>query len=213
MRRGVLILGLGLGLAAQTLTVQAGDDFAKAMALVRSGEAAQAVVAFGDLARGGNAAAQLNLAILHTRGEGTPQDDSRAFYWAWRARLQGEPRAISLIEYLDKRIDDATTVRVADELKSDLSQLAKQGHVWALMAIGRVESQLRKPSNPQEALALYMLAAAFEVPKAALLRDAQEAEMSVSDRLSAQKKARRMFQDWCAKMSDAAKPVTCVSSS
>jgi len=207
-----IILGVGLGLAGPFSSVQAGDDFARAMEFVRSGKPAQAVVVFHGLAQAGDAAAQLNLAILHTRGEGTPQDDAQAFYWAWRSRLGGEARAIALVDYLKRRIDEDTGNAVAERLTADLVDLAQAGQTWAFLALGRVEAQMRQPARTQEALQWYTVAAAFEVPRAALLRDAQQAEMEMADRLAAQAKAREMFQSWCNKVPDAAKPATCVPS-
>ena len=46
------------------------------------------------LARGGEARAQYDLALMYDKGQGVPQSDAKAREWYERAAEQGEPRAL-----------------------------------------------------------------------------------------------------------------------
>ncbi|TQE98177.1 MAG: hypothetical protein FKY71_15195 [Spiribacter salinus] len=79
-------------------------SFGVALQLAEDGRAAEAVSMFRHLSRDGDPVAQVNLAVMQALGQGIPQDDVSAAYWAWRARFAGEARAIELSEHLVSRL-------------------------------------------------------------------------------------------------------------
>lgn len=188
---------------------QAHPPFAEAVALAKTGQYGAAKAAFETMAQQGHGPAQFNLAVLHARGLGTPQDDQRAYFWAWRARLQNQPQAIALSQRLAMALDAKTQNQVAAELATALEALAAQGEIAALMARGRVALQVQTPPAPTTALPWLNIAAAFGVPKAALLRDAVAAGLSPAQRQTAQTAARALFGEWCGKLAKQAKPPAC----
>lgn len=207
MRRLVLsgvFLALATGLQAAPK-----PSFATAVQLAETGRAAEAVAIFRQLSQTGDPVAQVNLAVLQALGQGVPQDDVSAAYWAWRARFAGEARAIDLADYLVSRLTDPARARLADRLDADLQALAASGKVTAFLSLGRVALELRSPAQDARALEWFSLAAAFEVPKAALLRDAVAMRLEPAARLSAQEKTLQAFGEWCGTLPVEARLPTC----
>jgi TPR repeat protein len=207
MRRLVLsgvFLALATGLQAAPK-----PSFATAVQLAETGRAAEAVAIFRQLSQTGDPVAQVNLAVLQALGQGVPQDDVSAAYWAWRARFAGEARAIDLADYLVSRLTDPARARLADRLDADLQALAASGEVTAFLSLGRVALELRSPAQDARALEWFSLAAAFEVPKAALLRDAVAMRLEPAARLSAQEKTLQAFGEWCGTLPAEARLPTC----
>lgn len=212
MRGWLTAVGFAVALGLQPPALWAGQaqtPFAAAVALAKAGQYGAAKAAFETLAQQGHGAAQVNLAVLHARGLGTPQDDQRAYFWAWRARLQNQPQAIALSQHLATTLDEKTQNQVAAELSSTLEALAATGQIAALMARGRVALQVQTPANPTDALPWLNIAAAFGVPRAALLRDAVAAGLSPAQRLTAQTAARALFDEWCTKLAENGRPAAC----
>jgi TPR repeat protein len=207
--RGVAITALLLALAGGAQAATSQPSFGAALQLAKEGHAAEAVSMFRHLSQNGDPVAQVNLAVMQALGEGVPQDDVSAAYWAWRARFGGEDRAIDLSDYLVSRLTDAARTALADRLDADLQALATQGQVDAFFALGRVALELRAPAQDQTAFEWFSLAAAFEIPKAALLRDAISLRMDPADRLKAQEKTGQAFQDWCQVLSSEHRLPTC----
>lgn len=195
------------------------DPFDAALTAARDGRPDLAAALFADLARAGDGAAQMNLAVLMARGDGLPQDRAGALYWAWRARLSGRPEAAPLIDLLSRTgagiapgAGPAAAVSARDlaaRLVADLGSLAASGRPDAFLALGRVQAEVQEPPRPVEALAWYMLAAAHGVPHAALLRDAVALEIAPADRLAAESLARDLFAEWCGRLPASARLASC----
>lgn len=199
----VLIAG---GAPAQT---EPSSGFDRAVDLARQGQAAAAAALFADLSHVGNRAAQVNLAVMQARGQGLPQDDQAAAYWAWRARLAGETRAIALSDLLLERLTDTARKKLADRLTADLTALAELGAHGNFAALGRVEAQLRTPPRLEEAAVWFTIGAAFEESGAVPLREVVVGGLDTATRLAVQERAREAFAVWCAKLDSASSPATC----
>ncbi|MEL6915435.1 MAG: sel1 repeat family protein [Pseudomonadota bacterium] len=184
-------------------------DIETALDHVRDGRAAEAVAIFRDLARAGSSVAQVNLAVMHARGEGVPLDIEEATYWAWRARLMGETRAAAPSEALLVQLPPAQREAVADRLASDLELLAEDGSFRAFVGLGLTELEVRRPADPRRASLWFTLAAAFEEPHGFALRDIALAELDERDRLRVQAEARSVFGDWCERLPLEKRPASC----
>jgi|GEM_PF-1114681 TPR repeat protein len=207
MRRFLLASALWLcGAAAMAGST---PDFGRAVAMAQDGQAGAAVAIFADLAQAGHRAAQVNLAVMLARGQGVPQDDQAAAYWAWRARLAGEMRAMEVSDLLLGRLTEAARARLADRLIADLSARAKEGVPGQFAAIGRVEAQLRAPSRMEAAALWFTLGAALEEPGALALREVAMADLEPKARLAVQERAGAEFVKWCADMPAEARPKAC----
>ncbi|MEM9435485.1 MAG: hypothetical protein AAGA15_00480 [Pseudomonadota bacterium] len=185
------------------------SDIDTALDLVRDGQAAEAVAIFRELAEAGDSTAQVNLAVMHARGEGVPLDDVEAGYWAWRARLMGDRRAALQSDMLLARLPKGARNALATRLSGDFETLARSGQSQAFVALGRLETEVRQPPKPQSAAVWLTLAAAFEVPFARTLRDAASAALSDAARLKVQSQAREAFAEWCVAVPEGTAPASC----
>jgi uncharacterized protein len=196
---GVAVLGLGLGLGLPCAPARAeAPTFAEAMAAVEAGQPARAVAIFATLARSGDLAAQLNLAVLTAQGRGLPQNDLDAAYWAWRARLGGLPAAVAPSDHLLARLAPEAATTLAQRLADDLDALAEGGASWAFLALARLELHLAPAPDTARAYGAAAVAAALGVAGAQALRDALAQDLDGPARLAAQAQATERFVVWCA---------------
>ncbi|WP_417727028.1 sel1 repeat family protein [Roseovarius sp.] len=207
MRR--FVLASAVVLTGAMATAGSTPSFDQAVSLARDGKAGAAAAMFADLAHDGNRAAQVNFAVLQAKGQGLPQDDQEAAYWAWRARLAGEIRAIALSDLLLGRLTDAARTKLADRLIHDLTVQAETGMPDQFAAIGRVEVQLRNPPRMDVAALWFTLGAAFEERGALALREFAMNGLDAKARLVVQERASVEFATWCAKVPRDVRPETC----
>lgn len=185
-------------LGSAMLPASAGpEDFAAALTVYQAGDPVAAVARFRDLAHVGDAQAQLSLSLLLRRGHGVPRNDEAAFYWAWRARLAGHHDALRLTEIIAGELPQSSIRAVARRLDEDLARIAEAGTPAALLDRARVALSLADMPDREEALAWSSVAAALGVPGASELRDALGEELGAERRIAAQKRAERLFEDWC----------------
>lgn len=183
--------------------------FSAAVEQARQGELALAAQGFRELAAQDHTGAQINLAVMIARGMGLPQDDLTAAYWAWRARLAGDRRAIELADHLRQQLDPALATTLAQRLRDDLTILAETGDLSALLALGVIAADLDSPARPVDAYVWFSIAAAFEVPQAVRLRDLLAAGLDQTSRRAAQEQAQAAFGDYCARLPVTARVATC----
>jgi hypothetical protein len=203
MRRTLLVSAAAGLVGGAMLPARAGpEDFAAALTVYQAGDPVAAVTRFRELAEAGDVRAQLNLALMLRRGHGRPRNDEAAFYWAWRARLGGHQDAPRLTEVIAADLPAASVQQVARRLDEDLAALADAGRASAMLDRARVALRLAADPDREQALAWASVAGALGVPGAAELRDALGRELGGARRVAAQKRAERLFEDWCAAASD-----------
>ena len=83
-----LALAVALGFAA--VSTQAGP-YEDALAAYESGDYATALRLWHPLAEQGHPAAQFNLSVMYTNGQGVPKDYAEALKWRRRAAERGYP--------------------------------------------------------------------------------------------------------------------------
>lgn len=211
MRRRLILAVLVV--VAGACSADAGQEarFDTALQLARGGQGGAAVAMFQKLAHAGDAAAQVNLAVMLARGQGLPQDEAAAAYWAWRARLAGETRATGLSDHLMTRLTEEACAALAARLLRDLTAQAERGEMQALVGLGRVEIEIRSPARLQEAALWFTLAAAFEVQHAMVLREVAMRDLEPAQRLSVQARARAEFTRWCRVLATDDRPRSCTA--
>ena len=193
-RAHILVLGAALTAAAQPAQPNA---FAEAVQAARDGQAAQAVRMFRTLAQDRNGEAQFNLSVLYARGDGVPQSDEMALYWAWRARFSGIKRAKVLTQYLTRSATPALLEKVQMRLRDDLGQRINEGHKEAMLSLGRVYLELTDPADPELALVWFTIAAALQQPHANTWRDVVGRKLDAKTRIAAQERADSLYKQWC----------------
>ncbi|WP_159082500.1 tetratricopeptide repeat protein [Paragemmobacter aquarius] len=198
MMRLALALSALLTLPAQAQAqVTETPDFRRAIAAARAGDTATAAALFLPLARGGDAQAQFNLALLFFDGRGLPQNHAEALYWAWRARLSGRPEAQALIA----RMVDAATPdlrkALAARITADLDPRVKAGEGRAMLELSFVLLDILPEPDLVSAYVWQALSAAFETPNAVAARNATFARLDPKDRPKAQEMAMGQLKTLC----------------
>ena len=183
------------------------DPFQNAMDAYNIGNKALSARIFRDMAGDGDAHAQFNTSVLFALGDGVPQNDALALYWAWRARLTGLAEAVALVEYLTPKLTDDAFEEIARSLEYKLKQEIENGNELAMMGLGRVYNEVMPERDLVSAFVWLSMAAALDVKNSSLLRDAVSIEMLLKDRVDAQGRAARVFAEWCGNHESA--PTAC----
>lgn len=190
------ILGLCATLSVLAQPAQP-NAFSEAVAAARSGQAAQAVQMFRELADQHNGPAQFNLAVLYALGSGVTQNDETALYWAWKARFSGVGKAKTLTNYLGSGATTELMEKVQRRLRDDLLEDVNGGNKDAMLALGRVFLEITDPVDNEQALVWFTMAAALQVPHASKWRDVTSRKLDRETRLTAQNRAASLYQQWC----------------
>jgi TPR repeat protein len=90
LRIGALVLGCVIALFNQAATA---DELTDALIRYAVHDYGRAIEMLTPLADRGNAVAQMQLGLIHARGEGVPRDDVAAIDWLTRAAEQGQSEA------------------------------------------------------------------------------------------------------------------------
>ena len=130
----------------------------KAIVAYISGEYRHAFELWQDRAVAGDPLAQFNLAVLHDRGQGTPQDAELAIAWYERAAEQGVVAALYQLGviYSEGNAVPADPVRALYWF----DQAAARGHVTALSKVRLIRGQADQVGGAPEV----SLPAAFPIP-------------------------------------------------
>jgi uncharacterized protein len=188
------LLALVLILASSPLHA---DPFATAMQNVREGRHAAAVAGFHDLARGGDATAAHNLAILFALGQGVPQNRTEAAFWAVTALLAGLERAVPLADLMLSDLSSADRDALSARLEVQFAPLSAKGDGQAMLALAVVLALVRAEPDLLAAHAWQSIAAALDVLGAARARELTLSMMTPAQRAQAQGQAWQAFADWC----------------
>ena len=190
-------LALALIAALAVPPVALADPFAAALADARAGRHGQAAAGFHALAQAGDGEAAYNLALLFMTGQGVPQNQPEAAYWAWQARLAGVPQAEGILARLSDQLDAESRQGLAARLEAELTPRAMAGDGAAMLSLAVVLLHLRPMPDAAKAHAWQSIAAALDVPGAVAARDAGVRAMDDAQRRAAEAEAMAAFQAWC----------------
>ena len=98
-------------------------DLGSAAAAYKKGEFASAFQQFKELAELGQPEAQLDLAIMYARGEGTTPSNTYAHAWASLASANGESRAATLRLRFESELTP-TSLQISSDIQAQYSQAA-----------------------------------------------------------------------------------------
>lgn len=171
--------------------------FETALDHLAQGHSSKAVAQFQLAAGTGHAEAQFNLAVMLAKGDGILQDDQDALFWAWRARMSGVKRAVTLVDYLNTRLPADSALITGTSLELAYSDLFQNGNAKAALAIGRVHNEIYSERNVEMAYKWFTIAAALDVKFANAFREAVSYELNAVQRSSVQTQAKSTLTLWC----------------
>lgn len=189
-------------LAAILGTSALAGSFENALDFLSEGKSSKAVAEFQTAANAGHGEAQFNLAVMMAKGDGTLQDDQQALYWAWRSRMAGVKRAVTLVEYLNTRLPGDVNTKVATDLELTYINLFEDGNAKSALAVGRIHNEIYPERNIEMAYKWFTIAAALNVKYAKAFREAVSLELDAVQRASAQTQAKATLKLWCTDQSD-----------
>jgi len=195
-------LGAGLLLASNGRA----DPFEEALAHAAAGRYGAAAAGFHGLALKGDAEAAYNLSLLFATGQGLPQNDDEAAFWAWRARLAGLAHAAPLISSLMPGLPEDRRATLARRLEAGLYPEARAGNGAQMLALAAVMAAIRPEPDMVAAYSWQSIAAATDTPGAVAARNQTLASIPRESRHAAQDAALQAFADWCAGRGDEAPP-------
>ena len=135
----------GATLAVVSLLAYAGPaaaDFKAGVAAYKTSDYATAHKEFLVLAEKGVAAAQSNLGLMYSRGQGVPQDNARAAYWYRMAAEQGLAVAQHNLGILYKKGDGVPEDEVLALMWLYLSE--ESGYLGAKKSLATLEKKVSK---------------------------------------------------------------------
>src|SRR6056297_1114726 len=169
------------------------DAVEDALSAFREGNMQHAVALLSEAAHQGDMTAAANLGVLLARGQGTAQNDAEALYWLWKARLMGESRAGHMADAVARCMSAEPRDEVLDRLARDLEAMVQDGSIRVLLALGALESALRRPADTGQAYMWFAAAAALGNTEALILRDKMALGLSASERQAAQEKLSKIY--------------------
>jgi TPR repeat protein len=187
-------LKFAVALALAVLLLPAGlhASFEEGVAAWERGEFTKAFRELKDLAEQGHAAAQYNVGVMYTRGEGTRRDPEEAAFWYRKAAVQGNAAAQNNLGVLYNRGEGVS--RDLEEAVFWYRWAADQGYPAAQHNLGLMyEHGLGVKQDDVEAYKWYDLAAAEEGNEAS-----RQAREKISGRMTAARiaAARKLSRLW-----------------
>lgn len=201
------LVALFLLIVSPVLSAQA-DPFAIAMHDAVEGRHAAAAAGFHALAQTGDATSAHNLAILFALGQGVPQNQTEAAYWAIMALLNGLEHAAKLSDLLLLEVQQDQRLHVAQRLEQHFTPKAQSGDAQAMLALAVVLAIVNPTPDLLTAYAWQNIAAALDTTGAIRARELTRLLMTDAEKSTAQAQAIETFADWCVLRSDQA-PASC----
>ncbi len=118
-------------------TLDMTKEFENAIFLYRKNDYEQALDKFEELSDLGNSKSQHNLAVMYFKGQGTPQNFNRAYYWSIMSMLNGQKKAEILVKNNQKKFGDAKRAEIESEVKDNLEQAINEGKVYAVVPLAK----------------------------------------------------------------------------
>lgn len=184
-------------LAFSMATPAISGPFETALDFLAAGQSSKAVAQFQLAAGTGHGEAQFNLAVMLAKGDGILQNDQDALFWAWRARMSGVKRAVTLVDYLYTRLPVDGSVITGTSLELTYSDLFQNGNADAALAMGRIHNEIYPERNVEMAYKWFTIAAALDVKYAKAFREAVAYELDAVQRSSMQRQAKATLKLWC----------------
>ena len=112
-------------------------EFENAIVLYRKNSYELALKKFEKLSDLGDDKSQHNLAVMHYKGQGIPQNFNRAYYWSIMSMLNGQKKAEILMNNNKKRVSDINKEEVQNEVKDYLEEAINEGKVYAIIPLAK----------------------------------------------------------------------------
>ena len=112
-------------------------EFENAISIYRKNDYEQALKKFEKLSDFGDSKSQHNLAVMHYKGQGIPQNFNRAYYWSVLSMLNGQKKAEILVKNNQKRVSEINKVEIENEVRDNLEKAVNEGKTYAVIPLAK----------------------------------------------------------------------------
>ena len=150
---------------------------------------------FKSLSEKNDPNSQYNYALLLFKGVGTPTDLEEAWYWAWRARLNGVERAnaltIDIAEMLSMDEAESLQIRLLAAVELD----ANAGDPRALSSVAKTYFYVKATPDYEDGYTWALVAQAFGQEDILDIIGNAEAKLALDQKLKSQRLANQIFSE------------------
>ncbi|MDB2396601.1 hypothetical protein N9W03_02260 [Planktomarina temperata] len=150
---------------------------------------------FKSLSEKNDPNSQYNYALLLFKGVGTPTDLEEAWYWAWRARLNGVERANSLTVDIAKMLSSEEAESLQIRLLAAVELDANAGDPRALSSVAKTYFYVKKAPDYEDGYTWALVAQAFGQEDVLDIIGDAEANLALDQKLKSQRLANEIFSE------------------
>ena len=168
-------------------------EFDDAVLLYRKNDHAQALDKFEKLSDLGDAKSQHNLAVMHYKGQGIPQNFNRAYYWSIMSMLNGQRKAEILMKNNQKRVSDINKEEIQNEVRDNLEKAINEGKVYAVIPLAKWHLAFPKKPDYNNTYLWLSVASALNIPNSNKARNSIIKKIKSKDLNEIQNEANEIF--------------------
>ena len=150
---------------------------------------------FKSLSEKNDPNSQYNYALLLFKGVGTPTDLEEAWYWAWRARLNGVERANSLTVDIAKMLSSEEAESLQIRLLAAVELDANAGDPGALSSVAKTYFYVKEAPDYEDGYTWALVAQAFGQEDVLDIIGDAEANLALDQKLKSQRLANEIFSE------------------
>ena len=112
-------------------------EFENAILLYKNNDYKEALEKFERLSDLGDAKSQHNLAVMHYKGQGIPQNFKRSYYWSIMSMLSGQKKTKILLKNNQKKINGINKEEIEIEVRDNLEKAVNEGKIFAVTPLAK----------------------------------------------------------------------------
>ena len=168
-------------------------EFENAVSLYKKNDYKKALKKFIKLSEMGNAKSQYNLAVIHYKGLGTPQNFKKAYYWSMMSQLNGQKEAKKLLNRSKSQINDANKEEIDNEVKENLEKAINEGDTFAILPLAKWYLSIPKRPDYNNSYLWLSVASALNIKNSTKARNILIKEIKEKDLDDIQKEANEIY--------------------
>ena len=170
-------------------------EFENAISLYKKNDYEQALNKFEKLSDLGDAKSQYNLAVMHYKGQGIPQNFNRAYYWSITSMLYGQKKAEILMKNNKKRVSDINKEEIQNDVRENLEKAINEGKVFAVIPLAKWHLTFPKKPDYSNSYLWLSVASAFNIANSNKARNSIIKKIKNKDLDEIQNEANEIFNN------------------
>ncbi len=168
-------------------------EFENAVSLYKKNNYKKALKKFIKLSEMGNAKSQYNLAVIHYKGLGTPQNFKKAYYWSLMSQLNGQKEAKKLSNKSESKINDSNKEEINNEVRDNLEKAINEGETFAVVPLAKWYLSIPKRPDYNNSYLWLSVASALNIKNSTMARNIIFKKIKEKDLDDIQKEANEIY--------------------